>query len=118
MSIEKAIVLLEKTLLPSVSQYEQLGLINQAIAELEPCKICGGSGRKPREKHCKIGLCVMQHEGITCHPEGIACIHFIPTEPCPACKDKPTEFANIKTGVAVLNEAEEIERLTSGGADD
>lgn len=65
---------------------------DQALALLkEPCGTCGGSKRKPREKHCKLVRCIQQHEGITCHPDGKECEYYIPSEPCPDCQDKPAE---------------------------
>ncbi len=55
------------------------------------CPTCDGNKRKPREKHCKLGMCVMTHEGITCSPDGVDCIHYIPSEPCPDCQSQEPE---------------------------
>ena len=52
------------------------------------CKTCGGSGKKPRDKHCKLGVCVKKHDRITCHPNGVQCEFYIPTKPCPDCKNE------------------------------
>ncbi len=40
-------------------------------------------------KHCKTGVCIMTHEGITCHPEGKACEQYIPApkEECQVCHE-------------------------------
>ena len=64
--------------------------IQKAIALLNQpeCKTCGGSKRKPREKHCKLAHCVKKHARITCRPNGKDCEHYIPSEPCPDC-EKP-----------------------------
>ena len=52
------------------------------------CKTCGGSGRKPRKEHCRYSVCRKTYYSITCHPEGIQCEYYIPSEPCPDCQSK------------------------------
>lgn len=73
------------------SLFPEWKLIDKARekALLRQCPTCEGSKRKPREKHCDMPYCIKSHQGITCHPNGKACEHYIPSEPCPACTDKP-----------------------------
>ncbi len=60
-----------------------IGTANQILSLLPPvCGECGGSGRKPREKHCSLGVCIKKHDRITCHPDGVQCEYYIPTESC------------------------------------
>jgi len=69
--------------------YRAMRAIERHISQaLKPpkCKTCGGSGNKPRDKHCKLGMCVKKHDRITCRPNGVQCEFYIPTEPCPDCK--------------------------------
>ncbi|KKN71934.1 hypothetical protein LCGC14_0415800 [marine sediment metagenome] len=70
-----------------------IGLIIKATAALAPCETCGGSGFKPREKHCsyKSRLCHKIHDGITCKPNGVWCEYYIHSELCPACTDKENQ---------------------------
>lgn len=59
--------------------------------EPEPCEMCKGSGRKPRENHCGVITCVKTHGTITCSPDGVDCEYYIPEEPCPDCKPESQE---------------------------
>lgn len=75
------------------------------------CETCGGTGRKPRDKHCSYkGICAKRHEGITCHPNGVQCEYYIEHKPCPKCQNTsiPREPNPKKAGSASLaNESAE-----------
>lgn len=55
-------------------------------AKGEKCKTCGGTGFKPRDKHCPFDVCRKRHDGLTCHPNDVQCEHYIEPEPCPDCQ--------------------------------
>ncbi len=82
--------------------------VDQAVALLKQpeCKTCGGSKRKPREKHCKLAHCVKKHARITCRPNGKDCEHYIPSEPCPDCEKPVNSPPTSKEKTAPIIESE------------
>lgn len=63
------------------------GVIGTTVP-FEECRICEGSGKKPRGKHCKLNMCVKKHDRITCSPNGVQCEHYISQEePCECIKN-------------------------------
>ena len=49
-------------------------------------------------KHCKLERCVKSHEGITCHPNGVACEFYVPPPP-------PTLADQIAKELEILNQS-------------
>ena len=68
------------------------------------CPKCG----KVKHKHCSVGRCVKNHDGITCHPGGVQCEHYIPQPKlCIDCRLEQAEHDVLKA----MNRVEELKKV-------
>lgn len=72
---------------------------------------------KERHKHCGLGRCNKNHEGITCNPDGIPCEHYIPPPKSKKSETKSQTIAQLRTDLAAAEKFEVAVKKRHNGYD-